>query len=525
MTKVAYIVRDQPAGNPESGETVTVATAAGATLATPTTDGNGIAVYEQDGSPGPMVATATVGGRTVKRDGRSIDQLGTWFPPDAPVFWRTLGNGVIPGYSDPETAANDMAVSAGSGLAVNVATGATLIDGHLYRCTGTTEKTLSANASGSTRYDRIVVRFTREGQTTEGTCVLAVLEGTPGAGDAPALTRSAATYEVSLAKVRVVNGASSLTSGDLTDERYAPALYQSYVPTNPNAFSGSTSSYQAGDLLYVNSAGKLTRLAKGTDGQFVRLVSGLPAWQSATLTVTVQEGDVDVDAAVTTLDFDASDFTITSSPAGEANIALAYGTTAGTPAEGDHTHTIADGSITDAMLGTGISATHIGGGLVTSTEFNQLADISTASSIQTQLNAKSATTHTHEQVPSLMNNATKTYGFTSVSSTTGASVTSCDITLLSGVTYDIHATGFGVLNAPSGGSITLGVKIGAGGIDWGTEVQVVGGDKAAFASAVRTVTGPSTQTVALYCKVSGSSGSITTGHVTVMATPRNVPAS
>jgi hypothetical protein len=41
---------------------------------------------------------------------------------------------------------------------------------------------------------------------------------------------------------------------------------------------------------------------------------------------------------VTVLDFDASDFAVTSSPAGEANISLAYGTGAGTPAEGNHTH-------------------------------------------------------------------------------------------------------------------------------------------------------------------------------------------
>ena len=56
-------------------------------------------------------------------------------------------------------------------------------------------------------------------------------------------------------------------------------------------------------------------------------------------TIAVQEGDTTVDAAAATLDFDASDFNITSSPAGEANIALAYGTSAGTPAEGNHTHT------------------------------------------------------------------------------------------------------------------------------------------------------------------------------------------
>lgn len=55
--------------------------------------------------------------------------------------------------------------------------------------------------------------------------------------------------------------------------------------------------------------------------------------------ITVQEGDADVDTAVTTLDFDASDFNITSTPSGEANIALNYGTAADTPAAGNHTHT------------------------------------------------------------------------------------------------------------------------------------------------------------------------------------------
>lgn len=56
------------------------------------------------------------------------------------------------------------------------------------------------------------------------------------------------------------------------------------------------------------------------------------------ITIIVQEGDSTVEASATTLDFDASDFNVTSSPSGEANIALAYGTGAGTPAEGNHTH-------------------------------------------------------------------------------------------------------------------------------------------------------------------------------------------
>lgn len=58
-------------------------------------------------------------------------------------------------------------------------------------------------------------------------------------------------------------------------------------------------------------------------------------------TITVQEGDVTASATVDTLDFDASDFTVSISPAGEANIGLAYGTSAGTPAEGNHSHTSA----------------------------------------------------------------------------------------------------------------------------------------------------------------------------------------
>jgi hypothetical protein len=56
-------------------------------------------------------------------------------------------------------------------------------------------------------------------------------------------------------------------------------------------------------------------------------------------TFTTEEGDTPVDAATATLDFDASDFNVSSSPAGEANISLNYGSGAGQPAEGNHGHT------------------------------------------------------------------------------------------------------------------------------------------------------------------------------------------
>jgi hypothetical protein len=74
--------------------------------------------------------------------------------------------------------------------------------------------------------------------------------------------------------------------------------------------------------------------------QLRRIVTKEYADDTYGLKLAVQEGDSTVDVAVATLDFDASDFAVSASPAGEANVALAYGTTAGTPAEGNHTHLI-----------------------------------------------------------------------------------------------------------------------------------------------------------------------------------------
>jgi hypothetical protein len=437
--------------------------------------------------------------------------MGTWTPQDGPILWRTLGNGVIPGYSDPDTAANDMAVSAGSGLQINVATGATVIDGHVYRCTSTTAKAISSNASGSTRYDRIVVRFTREGQTTEGACVLAVLEGTPGAGDAPALTRSAATYEVSLAKVRVVNGAASLTSGDITDERYNTALYQSYVPVNPNAFSGSTDSLRAGDILYVSNAGKLVPLRKGTDGQYLRLASGLPAWETQTITVTVQEGDVTVDAAVNTLDFDASDFNVSSSPAGEANIALAYGTSAGTPAEGNHLHT---GVYAPA------SHTH---------SISQVTSLQTSlDDLSAEIGGRALAAHTHTMTKPFTGSVIKETPGTSV----GTSLTTISSftlgPLVSGVTYDVELHCEAQADAPGGGGYTdLYARIETTGDNvQGSRATTPSGERPVFAHAFKEVVGTgSSITLSMRAQASIASGSIVSGMAWGKAVPRLVPAS
>src|SRR5262245_26566908 len=63
-----------------------------------------------------------------------------------------------------------------------------------------------------------------------------------------------------------------------------------------------------------------------------------PTGPAGTAGITVQEEDVTTATGVTTLDFDGSDFNTTSEAGNEVRIGLAYGTGAGTPAEGNHTH-------------------------------------------------------------------------------------------------------------------------------------------------------------------------------------------
>jgi hypothetical protein len=79
---------------------------------------------------------------------------------------------------------------------------------------------IAANASGSTRYDVVVLRFTR----ATFTVAVAVVQGTPGAGT-PTVTQDAGTtgvWEMPLARVTVASGATTIAAGDIWD--LAPML-------------------------------------------------------------------------------------------------------------------------------------------------------------------------------------------------------------------------------------------------------------------------------------------------------------
>jgi hypothetical protein len=103
---------------------------------------------------------------------------------------------------------------------------------------------------------------------------------------------------------------------------------------------------------------------------------------SAGSTIAIKEENVAVLSA-STLDFDGSDFNVTDQTGGEGLIQLAYGTGAGTPAEGNHTHLLAAGA-TD-VTSSAAELNILDGATLTVTELNYVDGVTSA--IQTQLDA------------------------------------------------------------------------------------------------------------------------------------------
>lgn len=259
--------------------------------------------------------------------------------------------------------------------------------------TGPTGPTGSAGSTGATgRQGAGILLFRRYYSTS-------TVEADPGSGYCrfnnadPAV---ATALHMDNVDVDGSNQATSLAFLDYSDSDYKGILRVELVK-DPNTYwvfypydasqSGGSGGYTTANFSSAASSNVATAISNN-DEVWITFVpwgmkgtSGNPGTDGATgptgpagaggSTIVVQEGDVDVDTAVTTLDFDASDFNVTSSPAGEANIALAYGTSAGTPAEGNHTHLLAAGA-TDVTASV--------------TELNYVDGVTSA--IQTQLDGK-----------------------------------------------------------------------------------------------------------------------------------------
>ena len=124
---------------------------------------------------------------------------------------QLVGDGVFP---NPST---QLQVTAdGSGMSVTVKAGSAWIQGR--KLTLTADETLTIDAADATknRIDRVIAYM----DTTTRACGVSVLKGTAAsAPSAPALTRSATRYELSLAKIYIAAASTTVKQANITDTR------------------------------------------------------------------------------------------------------------------------------------------------------------------------------------------------------------------------------------------------------------------------------------------------------------------
>lgn len=106
-----------------------------------------------------------------------------------------------------------LAVTAGTGLAVNVAAGRAIIQNRWIQNSAAMSLTIAAASETYARKDAVVIRLNWSSRAIS----IAVKTGTPAASPvAPSMTRNATTYEMALAYVNVAANATSVT---VTDKR------------------------------------------------------------------------------------------------------------------------------------------------------------------------------------------------------------------------------------------------------------------------------------------------------------------
>lgn len=128
--------------------------------------------------------------------------------------------GVIRGFANSFNSFGDS-----SGMQVKVDTGECFMRGHFGKSTAIKVLPIAANSSGSARKDRVVLRTDFVGNEIE----VDVLTGTPsGSPVAPAVTQNSSIWETSLAVVDVANGAVTITSGNVVDNRTYTTVIAKY---------------------------------------------------------------------------------------------------------------------------------------------------------------------------------------------------------------------------------------------------------------------------------------------------------
>lgn len=152
------------------------------------------------------------------------------------VFKSGLVNGVV---------GNDLQVTApGGSMNVNVGTGLANAYGFFYENDAALSLTLNNSDATLNRIDYIVVQLLFSSRTVLSTVLTGTLASSPVA---PTLVQNSTTWDIPLATVAVNHGVSTITSGNITDQRQ-------YLGSVPPAKQGAGSGLNADTVDGLNSS-------------------------------------------------------------------------------------------------------------------------------------------------------------------------------------------------------------------------------------------------------------------------------
>ena len=177
--------------------------------------------------------------------------------------------------------------SPGGGMFVNISPGIATVQGYFMEITpdgnGTDYQLLVPAAHPTlSRIDRVVLRLDRtiSGRKVTPEILLGTASGSPSA---PALTRTQNIWELSLAQVKVSGGAASVSSIDITDERFNSGLcglMNSVLGLDPSAWQTQFDAFLTG-IKSENTSFLADRLA-GFNSQLSAQQSAFDGWLNPT---------------------------------------------------------------------------------------------------------------------------------------------------------------------------------------------------------------------------------------------------
>ena len=136
--------------------------------------------------------------------------------------WRT--SGILVQGNVMDRTGGDCSVEPGTGLEIRIAPGRAWVRGHLFKHTDDYEYLpISPNTSGSTRNDLVVIRMLVSDIDNENRIQYTILEGTTTP------VRNDTFWDLPLAIISVPNGASSISTDNITDLRVSSNQY-GFVP-------------------------------------------------------------------------------------------------------------------------------------------------------------------------------------------------------------------------------------------------------------------------------------------------------